>query len=135
MASSIQFGATVPGEGYTTLVAFLGESATTFTMISLLTIFLAYRKIRRFTPALFPPLYSFMSWLEAPISGTSTNPARSFGPAVISGQWHGWWIYWIGPMFGTFIALLACSALAKRIEVAKLYHFDTQHDRLFRKQQ
>lgn len=135
MASSIQFGATVPGEGYSTLMAFLGEAATTFTMISLLTIFLAYRKIRRFTPGLFPPLYSFMSWLEAPISGTSTNPARSFGPAVISGQWHSWWIFWIGPMVGTILALLACSALAKRIEVAKLYHFDTQHDRLLRKEQ
>jgi aquaporin Z len=51
---------------------------------------------RPFTPAMFPFLYAVMVYLEAPISGTSTNPARSFGPAIVSGQWQGWWIYWLG---------------------------------------
>jgi aquaporin Z len=74
-----------------------------------------------------------MVWIEAPISGTSTNPARSLGSSVISGQWQDWWIYWIGPMFGMFLAVLACSFLAKRIEVAKLYYFENEHDRLFRR--
>jgi len=133
MGRSVEFGATWPGQGYSTTEAFLGEVVTTFAMVSLLTIFLAYRRIRPFTPALFPPLYSFMVWAEAPISGTSTNPARSLGPSVISGQWQGWWIYWIGPMLGTLLALLAFSYLAKRIEVARLYHFDSDRDRLFRR--
>jgi hypothetical protein len=31
------------------------------------------------------------------------------------------------------VAVLACSFLAKRIEVAKLYHFEGAHDRLFRR--
>jgi aquaporin Z len=135
MGRSVEFGATWPGQGYSTTEAFLGEVVTTFAMVSLLTIFLAYRRIRPFTPALFPPLYSFMVWAEAPISGTSTNPARSLGPSVISGQWQGWWIYWIGPILGTLLALMAFSYLAKRIEVAKLYHFDSDRDRLFRKPQ
>ena len=135
MGRSVEFGATWPGQGYSTTEAFLGEVVTTFAMVSLLTIFLAYRRIRPFTPALFPPLYSFMVWAEAPISGTSTNPARSLGPSVISGQWQGWWIYWIGPMLGTLLALLAFSYLAKRIEVARLYHFDSDRDRLFRRPQ
>ncbi len=134
MGESVAFGATLPGAGYSTLSVFLGEVATTFTMVSLLTIFLAYRKIRRFTPALFPPLYSFLVWIEAPISGTSTNPARSLGPALISGQWEGWWVFWLGPILGALLALAACSYLARRIEVAKLYHFDTRRDRLFRKE-
>ena len=135
MGRSVEFGATWPGQGYSTTEAFLGEVVTTFAMVSLLTIFLAYRRIRPFTPALFPPLYSFMVWAEAPISGTSTNPARSLGPSVISGQWQGWWIYWIGPMLGMLLALLAFSYLAKRVEVAKLYHFDSDRDRLFRRPQ
>ena len=32
-----------------------------------------------------------------------------------------------------FLAMLACSRLAKRIEVAKLYHFETANDRLARR--
>jgi aquaporin Z len=133
MGQSVAYGATLPGKGYSTIIVFLGEVVTTFTMVSLLTIFLAYRKIRRFTPTLFPPLYSFMVWAESPISGTSTNPARTFGPALISGQWNGWWIYWIGPILGTFLALLVFSYFAKRIQEARLYHFDNDRDRLFRK--
>jgi aquaporin Z len=71
--------------------------------------------------------------LESAISGTSTNPARSLGPAVISGQWSGWWIYWAGPFMGALFAALACSFLAKKITEARLYHFDSKSDQLLRK--
>jgi aquaporin Z len=101
--------------------------------LALLAVFLAFRIVRPFTPAIFPPLYAIMVWAESPISGTSTNPARSLGPSVISGQWQGWWIYWVGPMAGMLLAVLACSLLAKRIEGARLYHFESDHDRLFRR--
>ena len=61
----------------------------------------------------------------------STNPARSLGPAVVSGEWQGWWIYWVGPLVGTLAAVVAFSFLAKRITVAKLYHFDSDPHRVF----
>ena len=77
---------------------------------------------------MFPVLYAIMVPLEADISGISTNPARSLGPAVISGQWDGWWIYLIGPLAGALLASLACSLLAKRITIAKLYHFDSESE-------
>lgn len=106
---------------------------TTFALIAGLCVFLAFRGLRRFTPAIFPLLYAVMVPLEASISGTSTNPARSLGPAIISGEWQGWWIYWIGPVIGTVAALFVCSSLAKRIEVAKLYYFDTDHSGVIHK--
>jgi aquaporin Z len=135
MGRSIAFGATWPGEGYSIQTVFLGEVITTFTMVSLLVTFIAFRRIRQFTPFMFPFLFAIMVPLEAAISGTSTNPARSIGPAFISGQWEGWWIYWIGPLAGALLASVACSILAKRITIAKLYHFDGEStgDLLLRK--
>lgn len=133
IGSSVSFGATLPGEGYSMVAVILGETITTFTMVSLLIVFLGFRQIRVYTPAIFPVLYAIMVPLESAISGTSTNPARSIGPSLISGQWDGWWIYWAGPLAGALLASLACSFLAKRITVAKLYHFDSDRDGLFRK--
>ncbi len=127
MGRSVVFGVTVPGTGYSTTTALIGEVIGTFVMVALLCVFLGFRELRRFTPGIFPPLYGVMVWLEAPISGTSTNPARSFGPSVVSGVWEGWWIYWLGPAVGMLFAIMACSRLAKRIEVAKLYYFDVGH--------
>ena len=127
MGRSISFGATLPGKDYSNLEALMGEVATTFGLVTGLCLFLAFHKIRNFTPLMIPCLYAIMVPLEASISGTSTNPARSFGPAIISGEWQGWWVYWLGPVMGSFVALFACSRLAKRIEVAKLYHFETDH--------
>ncbi|KAM4047369.1 aquaporin-4-like [Anomaloglossus baeobatrachus] len=41
---------------------------------------------------------------SAYFSGGSMNPARSFGPALLSGIWEHHWVYWIGPILGAFFA-------------------------------
>jgi len=128
LGKSIDFGVTIPGQDYTTQAAFWGEVITTFTMVLLLIVFIGFRQIRRFTPYMFPVLYAIMVPLEADISGISTNPARSLGPAVISGQWDTFWIYLAGPLIGALLASLAGSMLAKRITIAKLYHFDSESE-------
>ncbi len=133
MGRSVAFGATLPGPGHSPASALLGEAITTFAMITSLCWFLGSRRLRRFTPALFPLLYAAMVYLEAPVSGTSTNPARSLGPAVVSGRWQGWWVYWVGPLLGTLAAALLSGGLARGIEVAKLYHFAHDRHGLFRR--
>ena len=132
MGRSVAFGATLPGAGYTAGAVLMGEVITTFGLIAGLCIFLGFRPLRPFTPALFPFLYAIMVYAESPISGTGTNPARSLGPAIISGEWQGWWIYWIGPLLGVFVGVAVFSFLAKRIEVAKVYHFESDRRLLFR---
>lgn len=40
-----------------------------------------------------------------PITGASMNPARSLGPAFVSGIWQHHWLYWIAPILGAQLAV------------------------------
>lgn len=38
-----------------------------------------------------------------PFTGSSVNPARSFGPALIDNEWKNFWVYTVGPFAGALI--------------------------------
>ncbi len=51
---------------------------------------------------------AFAAMLGGPVSGASMNPARSLGPALISGHVQTLWIYLIAPVCGALLAVLCC---------------------------
>jgi aquaporin Z len=133
--ASVRFGATAPGSGWSPAAALAGEVVTTSALILGLLLFVGHRRLRPFTPLLFPFLYAIMVYVEAPISGTSTNPARSLGPAVVADLWHGWWVYWAGPLLGALLGVATHTFTWVRrfeVEVAKLYHFEHDPHGVFR---
>jgi aquaporin Z len=134
LGASVAYGATIPGEATPTILALTGELITTACLVLTLLLFTGHRALRRFTPFTMAPLYAVMVALEAPWSGTSTNPARSLGPALLAHAWAQSWIYLAGPLLGAALAVALLRLRALRIfesEVAKLYHFERDRHGVF----
>jgi aquaporin Z len=102
----VNFGATTVGAGTPVWLALAGEVIATLALILCIFITASHERTRRFTPWTIPPLFAWLVWWEGPLSGASTNPARSFGPALISGVWSEFWIYLVGPLSGVVLAVV-----------------------------
>lgn len=102
------------------MAGLFGETGSPALLIPGPFIFVGYRLLRGFTPGLFPVLWAFWVWTEAPRSGTRTNLARRFGPAVVTHFWTGLGVDLFGPGLG--LGLLLPRLRRFREEVAKRYH-------------
>ena len=50
-----------------------------------------------------------------PVSGSSFNPARSVGSAVVSGEYGDLWIYLVGPVAGAVVAAVLYERVLRRV--------------------
>eukprot|EP01112_Ceratiomyxa_fruticulosa_P017970 TRINITY_DN568_c0_g1_i1.p1 TRINITY_DN568_c0_g1~~TRINITY_DN568_c0_g1_i1.p1 ORF type:complete len:298 (+),score=53.26 TRINITY_DN568_c0_g1_i1:187-1080(+) len=64
---------------------------------------------------------TFLTWAS---TGATTNPARAFGVAVATGNWHHQWVYWVAPLAGSTLASLIYLLLfmTRNVEGALGYH-------------
>ena len=99
-------GATLPGPGYKNWQALLMEIVLTTLLVSVILGTASAAQNVGAIAALGVGGYIALAGLwSAPVSGTSMNPARSFGPALVSGDWSSYWVYLAGPLIGALIAV------------------------------
>lgn len=99
-------GATLPGPGYRDWQALLMEIALTGVLVSVILGTASAAQNVGAIGALGVGGYIALAGLwAAPVSGVSMNPARSFGPALVSGYWSSYWVYAAGPLAGAVIAV------------------------------
>jgi aquaporin Z len=99
-------GATLPGPSYADWQALLMEIVLTATLVSVILGTASAAQNVGAIAALGVGGYIALAGLwSAPVSGTSMNPARSFGPALVSGDFSSYWVYVAGPIAGALIAV------------------------------
>ena len=99
-------GATLPGPGYKPWQALLMEIALTALLVSVILGTASAAQNVGAIAALGVGGYIALAGLwAAPVSGVSMNSARSFGPALVSGDWTDYWVYVVGPITGALIAV------------------------------
>lgn len=89
-----------PGPG----VAFLAEVVISFILMSVVLVVSNTRRLGRFTGLFAGVLVATYITLEAPISGMSMNPARTFASAVPAQLWTALWVYFSAPPLGMLLA-------------------------------
>jgi aquaporin Z len=100
---SIAYVATVPGGGGTAL-AFAAEATISFGLMLTVLFVSNVRRLNRHTALFAGALVALFITVEAPLSGMSMNPARTFGSALPGQIWMALWIYFTAPPLGMLLA-------------------------------
>eukprot|EP01098_Paradermamoeba_levis_P011982 TRINITY_DN5179_c1_g1_i1.p1 TRINITY_DN5179_c1_g1~~TRINITY_DN5179_c1_g1_i1.p1 ORF type:complete len:256 (-),score=80.95 TRINITY_DN5179_c1_g1_i1:160-927(-) len=107
MPDGKNYGATVLGPGVSTGRGFFIEAWMTCVLIFIVySTAVSSRAYKKLAPLPIAFTISALIYFGGDLTGGSLNPARSFGPAVVSGIWTDHWVYWIGPLVGGFIGWL-----------------------------
>jgi aquaporin Z len=101
--ASVNYAVTQPGIAGTA-VAFLAECLIAFALMTVVLRASSHPRLQRHTGWLAGALFALCVALEAPLSGTSMNPARSFASALVARETAGLWIYLTAPILGMLCA-------------------------------
>ena len=124
---AVNYATTQPGMPGV-LAAFLAEAAITFILMTVILNVSNTKRLSRWTGLFAGALVATYITIEAPISGMSMNPARTFGSALGAHAWTSLWIYFTAPPIGMLLAaeVYQRRRRARTVVCAKLHHHNTQ---------
>ena len=120
---AVNYVVTVPGAGGT-VIAFIAEVVISFALMLVVLIASNRPSLNRWTGVFAGALLAMYIAVEAPLSGMSMNPARTFASALPAQLWTDYWLYLLAPLSGM---LLAAECYVRthglhRVLCAKLHH-------------
>jgi aquaporin Z len=129
---SVNYVATLPGPRGVAL-AFAAEMTMSFVLMWVVLLATNQPKLARFTGIFAGVLVFAFITLEAPISGMSMNPARTFASAFNGGLWSDLWVYFAAPPTGMGLAaeVYRRRTVSPPVRCAKLHH-DNRERCIFR---
>jgi len=81
------------------------EMIGTFVLVLvILTAVYSEKSFKEWAPLAIGLTLGFAVMVAGPLTGAGLNPARWFGPALVSGEWGGVWPYLVGPIVGSLLA-------------------------------
>ena len=121
--SAVNYAVTVPGPNGPTL-AFVDELTITFILMTVILTVSNTKRLGRWTGLFAGALIASYICLEAPISGMSMNPARTFGSAFGAHLWTSLWVYFTAPPLGMLLGAEVYKRVkgGKAVACAKLHH-------------
>ena len=124
VAASVKDGLTSLHPGVSAPAAVGIEALMTAILILAIFGLTSSARTARWTPLVIWIVIALLVWRGAPYTGCSLNPARSLGPAVISGTYDGLWVYLVGPPLGAASCawLFVRARSGRRPVTAKLFH-------------
>jgi aquaporin Z len=120
---TVNYVATSPGPSGA-WVAFLAEVLISFGLMLVVLLVSNHARLSRLTGLFAGAMVALYITVEAPLSGMSMNPARTFGSALPGHVWTAWWVYFTAPLLGMLLAAECYARLKGTAAVlcAKLNH-------------
>jgi aquaporin Z len=120
---SVNYVITAPGSAGC-VAAFCAEVAIAFVLMTVILHVSNHRRLHNLTGLCAGLLVALYITFEAPISGMSMNPARTFASAVPARHWSDLWIYFTAPVIGMLAAaeVYLRTRDASHVGCAKLHH-------------
>lgn len=122
---SVHYIVTTPGHAGVA-VAFIAEVAIAFMLMTVILHVSNNQRLHKLTGVCAGVLVAAYITIEAPLSGMSMNPARTFASALSAHYWRHLWIYFTAPLLGMLAAAEVYLRGNRVVLCAKLHHDNSQ---------